>query len=42
MNIDDSFLERELTPFPGRVNVMLRCMLTSAIVIVASLAHFAA
>ncbi|MGF6806148.1 multidrug resistance protein MdtO [Paraburkholderia sp. Clong3] len=31
------FLSRELAPFPGRVNVMLRCMLTSAIVIVASM-----
>jgi multidrug resistance protein MdtO len=30
------FLKREFAPFPGRVNVMLRCMLTSAIVIVAS------
>src|ERR1700739_4853796 len=33
-----AFLTRELAPFPGRVNVMLRCMLTSAIVIVASMA----
>lgn len=33
-----SFLKYELTPYPGRVNVMLRCMLTSAIVIVASMA----
>lgn len=32
------FLKRELAPFPGRFNVMLRCMLTSAIVIVASMA----
>lgn len=32
------FLSRELAPFPGRLNVMLRCMLTSAIVIVASMA----
>lgn len=32
------FLKRELAPFPGRVNVMLRCMLTSAIVIVVSMA----
>src|ERR1700753_1502925 len=32
------FLRRELAPFRGRVNVMLRCMLTSAIVIVASMA----
>ncbi|SKD02726.1 Uncharacterized membrane protein YccC [Burkholderia sp. CF099] len=32
------FLTRELAPFPGRLNVMLRCMLTSAIVIVASMA----
>jgi multidrug resistance protein MdtO len=32
------FLKRELAPFPGRVNVMLRCVLTSAIVIVASMA----
>ncbi|SAK51451.1 FUSC family protein [Caballeronia ptereochthonis] len=32
------FLRRELAPFPGRVNVMLRCMLTSAIAIVASMA----
>jgi multidrug resistance protein MdtO len=34
----DAFLARELAPFPGRVNVMLRCMLTSAIAIVASMA----
>jgi multidrug resistance protein MdtO len=33
-----NFLKRELAPFPGRVNVMLRCMLTSAIVIVVSMA----
>jgi multidrug resistance protein MdtO len=33
-----AFLMRELAPFPGRLNVMLRCMLTSAIVIVASMA----
>ena len=33
-----AFLKRELAPFPGRLNVMLRCMLTSAIVIVASMA----
>jgi multidrug resistance protein MdtO len=32
-----AFLKRELAPFPGRLNVMLRCMLTSAIVIVASM-----
>ncbi|MDN7179723.1 FUSC family protein [Caballeronia sp. SEWSISQ10-4 2] len=32
------FLKRELAPFPGRLNVMLRCMLTSAIVIVVSMA----
>ncbi|RKT27553.1 multidrug resistance protein MdtO [Paraburkholderia sp. RAU2J] len=32
-----AFLSRELASFPGRVNVMLRCMLTSAIVIVASM-----
>ena len=32
------FLKRELAPFPGRLNVMLRCVLTSAIVIVASMA----
>ena len=32
------FLTRELAPFPGRVNVTLRCMLTSAIVIVTSMA----
>jgi multidrug resistance protein MdtO len=32
------FLKRELAPFPGRINVMLRCTLTSAIVIVASMA----
>ncbi|REE20172.1 multidrug resistance protein MdtO [Paraburkholderia sp. BL27I4N3] len=31
-----AFLMRELAPFPGRLNVMLRCMLTSAIVIVVS------
>ncbi|SMG07171.1 FUSC family protein [Paraburkholderia susongensis] len=33
-----AFLTRELAPFPGRLNVMLRCMLTSAIVIVVSMA----
>ncbi|RKE35064.1 multidrug resistance protein MdtO [Paraburkholderia sp. BL23I1N1] len=33
-----AFLNRELAPFPGRLNVMLRCMLTSAIVIVVSMA----
>ncbi|WP_341316290.1 FUSC family protein [Paraburkholderia sp. IMGN_8] len=33
-----SFLRAELAPYPGRANVMLRCMLTSAIVIVASMA----
>jgi multidrug resistance protein MdtO len=33
-----AFLKRELAPFPGRLNVMWRCMLTSAIVIVASMA----
>lgn len=33
-----AFLKRELAPFPGRTNVMLRCLLTSAIVIVASMA----
>ena len=33
-----AFLRRELAPFPGRLNVMLRCLLTSAIVIVASMA----
>ncbi|MGF6963104.1 multidrug resistance protein MdtO [Paraburkholderia sp. WC7.3g] len=33
----DAFLARELAPFPGRLNVMLRCVLTSAIVIVASM-----
>lgn len=33
-----AFLRRECAPFPGRANVMLRCMLTSAIVIVASMA----
>src|SRR6202166_673649 len=32
------FLKRELAPFPGRLNVMLRCILTSAIVIVVSMA----
>src|SRR5260370_13290936 len=32
------FLKREVAPLPGRVNVMLRCMLTSAIVIVVSMA----
>ncbi|SDD45073.1 FUSC family protein [Paraburkholderia lycopersici] len=32
------FVVRELAPFPGRTNVMLRCMLTSAIVIVVSMA----
>jgi multidrug resistance protein MdtO len=33
-----AFLKRELAPFPGRLNVMLRCTLTSAIVIVVSMA----
>lgn len=33
-----AFLKRELAPFPGRLNVMLRCLLTSAMVIVASMA----
>jgi multidrug resistance protein MdtO len=33
-----AFLRRELAPFPGRLNVMLRCTLTSAIVIVVSMA----
>lgn len=33
-----AFLRAELAPFPGRVNVMLRALLTSAIVIVASMA----
>ena len=32
-----AFLKRELAPFPGRLNVMLRCMLTSAIVILISM-----
>ncbi|WOD14865.1 FUSC family protein [Paraburkholderia kirstenboschensis] len=31
------FLKRELAPFLGRLNVMLRCMLTSAIVIIGSM-----
>jgi multidrug resistance protein MdtO len=31
------FLKRELAPYPGRLNVMLRCLLTSAIVIVVSM-----
>ena len=33
-----AFLRRELAPFPGRLNVVLRCAVTSAIVIVASMA----
>ena len=33
-----NFLRRELAPFPGRLNVMSRCILTSAIVIVVSMA----
>ncbi|OAJ55066.1 multidrug transporter [Paraburkholderia ginsengiterrae] len=33
-----AFLRTELADYPGRVNVMLRCVLTSAIVIVASMA----
>src|SRR6201997_4333998 len=33
-----SFLRSELASYPGRVNVMLRCILTSAIVIVVSMA----
>jgi multidrug resistance protein MdtO len=37
LNDAGDFLKRELAPFPGRLNVMLRCMLTSAIVIVASM-----
>ncbi|WP_109482064.1 FUSC family protein [Paraburkholderia sp. C35] len=32
-----AFMRAELAPFPGRVNVMLRALLTSAIVIVTSL-----
>lgn len=32
-----SFLRTELASYPGRVNVMLRCVLTSAIVIVTSM-----
>jgi len=34
----DAFLRMQLAPYPGRANVMLRCMLTSAIVIVVSMA----
>ncbi|WP_245982993.1 FUSC family protein [Trinickia fusca] len=33
-----AFLRTELAPFPGRINVMLRALLTSAIVIVVSMA----
>jgi multidrug resistance protein MdtO len=33
-----AFLRTQLAPFPGRFNITLRCMLTSAIVIVASMA----
>ena len=33
-----AFLRRELAPFPGRLNVVLRCAVTSAIVIVTSMA----
>ncbi|MCP3705576.1 FUSC family protein [Paraburkholderia sp. CNPSo 3274] len=33
-----AFLKQELASFPGRLNVTLRCMLTSAIVIVVSMA----
>lgn len=33
-----AFLKRELAAFPGRTNVMLRCLLTSSIVIVVSMA----
>jgi len=32
------YLRGQLAPYPGRVNIMLRCMLSSAIVIVASMA----
>ncbi|MGF6787066.1 FUSC family protein [Paraburkholderia sp. 35.1] len=32
------FLRSQLAPYPGRTNIMLRCMLTSAIVIVTSMA----
>ena len=32
-----AFLRRELATFPGRSNVMMRCVLGSAIVIVASM-----
>ncbi|KJK22663.1 multidrug transporter [Burkholderiaceae bacterium 16] len=33
-----AFLRAQLAPYPGRVNILLRCMLTSAIVIVVSMA----
>jgi len=33
-----AYLRGQLAPYPGRVNIMLRCMLSSAIVIVASMA----
>ena len=33
-----AYLRSQLAPYPGRVNIMLRCMLTSAIVIVVSMA----
>jgi multidrug resistance protein MdtO len=33
-----AFLQSQLAPYPGRLNVMLRCLLTSAIVIVISMA----
>ncbi|CAD6554991.1 Multidrug resistance protein MdtO [Paraburkholderia kirstenboschensis] len=37
LGVAGDFLKRELAPFQGRLNVMLRCMLTSAIVIVGSM-----
>ncbi|KWR90495.1 FUSC family protein [Cupriavidus sp. IDO] len=33
-----AYLRSQLSPYPGRVNIMLRCMLTSAIVLVVSMA----
>jgi multidrug resistance protein MdtO len=38
LNDGGAFLKRELATFPGRTNVMLRCLLTSSIVIVVSMA----
>src|SRR6201996_846463 len=38
LRAEGSCLKSERAPYPGRCNVMLRCLLTSAVVIVASMA----